>query len=118
MVARCGFSKDLSQIEMYGYVFCSIVGGKSHTSTGGTSVIKRRNVYLWIRDLHLYFGLFISPFILVFAVSTLSLSHRWKPWGNGDRPEGQKIEMSVDIPTDVDGVAQAKEILKQVGVTG
>ena len=27
--------------------------------------------YRWIRDTHLLIGLFISPFLLVFAVSTL-----------------------------------------------
>ena len=32
-------------------------------------------VYRWIRDLHLYFGLFISPFILLFAGSVFYLNH-------------------------------------------
>ncbi len=35
--------------------------------------------YLVTRDLHLYFGLFISPFILVFAISTFFLVHSWIP---------------------------------------
>lgn len=33
----------------------------------------------WIRDLHLYAGLFISPFVLVFAVSVFVLVHRVAP---------------------------------------
>ena len=36
-------------------------------------------LYRLIRDLHLYFGLFISPFILVFAVSVFFLVHSWMP---------------------------------------
>ena len=32
-------------------------------------------LYRWLRDLHLYFGLFISPFILLFAVSVFYLNH-------------------------------------------
>jgi hypothetical protein len=36
-------------------------------------------VYRAIRDLHLYFGLFISPFVLVFAISVFFLVHSWLP---------------------------------------
>lgn len=32
-------------------------------------------MYRWLRDLHLYFGLFISPFILLFAASVFYLNH-------------------------------------------
>jgi hypothetical protein len=32
-------------------------------------------LYRWLRDLHLYFGLFISPFILLFAGSVFYLNH-------------------------------------------
>jgi len=39
----------------------------------------KRQVYGFIRDLHLYFGLFISPFVLVFAVSVFFLVHSWIP---------------------------------------
>jgi hypothetical protein len=38
-----------------------------------------RPFYRITRDLHLYFGLFISPFILVFAVSVFFLVHRLSP---------------------------------------
>lgn len=36
-------------------------------------------VYRVVRDLHLYFGLFISPFVLVFSVSVFFLVHSWIP---------------------------------------
>ena len=32
-------------------------------------------LYRWLRDLHLYFGLFISPFLLLFAASVFYLNH-------------------------------------------
>jgi hypothetical protein len=35
--------------------------------------------YGLIRDLHLYLGLFISPFVLVFAISVFFLVHSWRP---------------------------------------
>lgn len=36
--------------------------------------------YYWlIRDLHLYLGLFSSPFVLVFAISVFFLVHSWLP---------------------------------------
>ncbi len=39
----------------------------------------RGRFYRLIRDLHLYLGLFISPFVLVFAISVFFLTHAWLP---------------------------------------
>ena len=39
----------------------------------------RERAYRLIRDLHLYLGLFISPFVLVFAISVFFLVHSWLP---------------------------------------
>jgi len=39
----------------------------------------RGGFYRVTRDLHLYLGLFISPFVLVFAVSVFFLVHSWLP---------------------------------------
>ena len=39
----------------------------------------RGRFYRLIRDLHLYFGLFISPFVLVFSISVFFLVHAWLP---------------------------------------
>src|SRR6266478_2988619 len=39
----------------------------------------RGQFYRIIRDLHLYLGLFISPFVLVFALSVFFLVHSWLP---------------------------------------
>jgi hypothetical protein len=43
--------------------------------------------YRWTRDLHLYFGLFISPFLLVFSASVFFLNH---------------AKVATDLPTSVD----------------
>ena len=39
----------------------------------------RGRFYRLIRDLHLYLGLFSSPFVLVFAISVFFLVHTWRP---------------------------------------
>lgn len=39
----------------------------------------RFRLYPIIRDLHLYLGLFSSPFVLVFSVSVFFLVHAWLP---------------------------------------
>jgi hypothetical protein len=39
----------------------------------------RGRFYRLTRDLHLYLGLFISPFVLVFAISVFFLVHSWLP---------------------------------------
>lgn len=79
----------------------------------------KRSFSVWMRDLHLYAGLFISPFILVFAVSTLMLNHTWKPWTSA---EVEKTTASVIIPADlkngIEGVPAAKKILQQLNVSG
>ena len=38
-----------------------------------------KQFYAVTRDLHLYFGLFISPLVLVFAISAVFLVHAWLP---------------------------------------
>lgn len=35
-----------------------------------------KTFYLWNRQLHLYLGVFICPFLLIFAISTILLNHR------------------------------------------
>jgi hypothetical protein len=39
----------------------------------------RGRFYRLIRDLHLYLGLFSSPFVLIFAISVFFLVHTWLP---------------------------------------
>ncbi|HEX4644195.1 MAG TPA: PepSY-associated TM helix domain-containing protein [Verrucomicrobiae bacterium] len=53
--------------------------------------------YRWTRDLHLYFGLFISPFVLVFCVSVFFLVHAWAPTLGAEKSATQ-IVSGVALP--------------------
>jgi hypothetical protein len=80
-----------------------------------------KRFYRWTRDLHLYFGLFISPFVLLFAVSVLFLNHGKVSVG---LPGDAEVIRHVRIPPGLErmqgreAVEGAREILSQVGLTG
>jgi hypothetical protein len=82
----------------------------------------RKSFYLWTRDLHLYFGLFISPFVLVFAASVFFLNHAWTPWAAN--PTAIRSVQDLRIPMGMEKlqgpalVRQIRPVLDQVGVTG
>jgi len=77
-------------------------------------------VYRWIRDLHLYFGLFISPFVLVFAASVFYLNHGKLIAGGSsiDTFRGLEIPDGFDRVKGREAVDRARTILPQIGVTG
>ena len=80
-----------------------------------------KTLYRWTRDLHLYLGLFVSPFLVAFAVSVFFLNH-----AKVDTSAVSSIATVRDIavPAGMDGtqgreaVDRAREIVDQVGVTG
>jgi hypothetical protein len=70
-----------------------------------------------VRDLHLYVGLFLSPFVLVFAVSVFFLAHAWLPKGGA----GSSVRTVADVAIPEKGreqVVAARAILDRVGVGG
>ena len=77
--------------------------------------------YRWTRDLHLYAGLFISPFVLLFAVSVFFLNHAKVAT---DKATSVETFHGLAIPSGTEGaqgreaIARAQAILSQVGVTG
>jgi hypothetical protein len=77
--------------------------------------------YRWTRDLHLYFGLFISPFVILFALSVFYLNHG--KLNLGDSPPAE-VYQDLQIPDGLDrlkgreAVNRARAILPQVGVAG
>jgi len=78
--------------------------------------------YIWTRDLHLYFGLFVSPFVLLFAVSVFFLNHGRTPV-NGTTTtqvavDDLQVPFGIEEAEGMERVRRAQEILKQVGVTG
>lgn len=78
-------------------------------------------LYRWTRDLHLYSGLFISPFILLFAASVLFLNH-----GKVATNEATSVEtrQNLQVPAGLNvlrgrpAVDRAKELLPQLDVVG
>ena len=77
---------------------------------------RARSLYRSVRALHLYAGLFVSPFVLVFAVSAIVLNHAFLPWGAGATPATR--EATVSIPNDTGALAIAKSVRAQAGLKG
>lgn len=69
------------------------------------------------RTLHLYTGLFISPFVVIFALSVFVVAHAAMPWGGKDVPE--EVRQVGFIPPKIeDNLAFAKEVQRRLGVHG
>ena len=82
----------------------------------------RQGFYASVRDLHLYVGLFLSPFVVLFAASVIFLVHSWVP-GAGAKAQVREAA-NVDIPADLERlkareqVEVAQRLLGQLGVRG
>ena len=83
-----------------------------------------RRLYLLTRDLHLYVGLFLSPFVLVFAVSVFYLVHglasRPAPGPSDSSRTVANLNVSSGMAT-LQGRARAdalRPVLDQLGVRG
>ena len=75
-----------------------------------------KNLHSSIRDLHLYAGLFLCPFVLLFAFSTVLLNHPSRPPAGGTPA---KREVAIQVPAGEPGsISHARDILRQTGVTG
>ena len=73
-----------------------------------------KTFYVWTRDLHYYFGLFLSPYVLVFAVTTILLNHSWK----AGEPEVQKSTSPVELAEGVEASQQGRHVLDQLNLAG
>jgi hypothetical protein len=75
-----------------------------------------------VRDLHLYAGLFLSPFVLLFAVSVVALVHSWRP--GAAAPVAKRDVTDVVIPAGFETLrgraqlAAAQDLLAGLGVQG
>jgi hypothetical protein len=70
----------------------------------------------WTRDLHLYLGLFISPFVVVFSISVLLLTRARLPSGPpAVVTETRTIESP---PAADDNLALARTIQERIGIAG
>src|ERR1041384_5460187 len=81
-----------------------------------------KRFYVVVRDLHMYFGLFISPFVLLFAVSVIFLVHAWAPWSSVE-PVSRTVN-DVQIPENLETLKGREQVnamrgvLDKLGVAG
>ncbi|HVV73923.1 MAG TPA: PepSY-associated TM helix domain-containing protein [Verrucomicrobiae bacterium] len=82
-----------------------------------------RPFYQITRDLHLYIGLFISPFVLVFSVSVFFLVHSWLPRFGSVTSTKRVVSLSplpAELPT-LSGrplIEKLKPLLHKAGIQG
>lgn len=76
-----------------------------------------RDIHGWTRDLHLYAGLFLSPFILIFAFSTLALNHPARQTTPPASAPSRTLLVSV-ATSDLGTLEHARSILRQLELTG
>ena len=83
-----------------------------------------RRLYLVTRDLHLYMGLFLSPFVLVFAVSVVYLVHGLAPRPSPGLSDPSRTVANIDITANIAGlpgrarVDALRPVLEQLDVQG
>ena len=82
-----------------------------------------KNFYVWTRDIHLYLGLFLSPFGLVFGVSTVVLNHPELAPAR-EAPALDRVMENVEVPAGLEKlegmerVEALKTVMRQAGVSG
>jgi hypothetical protein len=59
-----------------------------------------KSFYTTVRDLHLYFGLFISPFVVVFSLSVFFLVHAWLPQARSGN-SAPRVVADLTLPADL-----------------
>lgn len=77
--------------------------------------IPSRRIDRWLRWLHLYAGLFLSPFMVVFALSAIYLNH---PGMSAKPAEPTRREATIQMPEGLKGLDLAKDVMRQTGVQG
>ncbi|MBI4877052.1 MAG: hypothetical protein HY822_20640 [Acidobacteria bacterium] len=88
----------------------------------GDSTLKHR-FPIWVRDLHLYLGLFLSPFVLLFALSAVFLNHGWRPGPEQPVPvrralAGLEIPPGIEASSGIERIRLLRPLLERAGVTG
>lgn len=77
-----------------------------------------KSVYRFTRDLHLYAGLFVSAFVLVYAVSAIQLNHSLMPWGGrGVHPSESRVARVAVVDAE-NGLDVARQVQQQIRVPG
>ena len=82
------------------------------------AVVVPRSFRRWVRDLHLYLGLFSSPFVLLYAVSAVQLNHSLMPWGGRAGIAAPPRTVRVVVTPSDSGLAIADQVRRQLGIRG
>jgi hypothetical protein len=83
----------------------------------------KAHFYRFIRDLHLYLGLFISPFVLLFSVTVFFFVHSWVPKFSSETST-TRVVSDLNLPTELQKLSgkplvdALKPILRQLNVPG
>ncbi len=73
-----------------------------------------KRAYQWTRKLHLYAGLFISPFLLLYAVSTIYLNHSVRP-----KPVDEQLgTVPLQLEQGLEGMDLVNSVLDQLNLSG
>jgi len=86
-----------------------------------TKTAAEKTFYRWTRDLHLYLGLFVSPFVIAFAASVFFLNHAKVDTTSATSVAAfreVRIPAVLETARGREAVDRAREIVDQVGVTG
>lgn len=78
-----------------------------------------KKIYPLVRKLHLYLGLFISPFILIYGLSVFALNHQG--WFIKNAPVKQLPETRIKldkIPYDASDLSTAEAIIQKLDIAG
>lgn len=82
-----------------------------------------KRFYIVTRDLHLYFGLWVSPFVVVFSISVFCLVHSVVPKPPRSNAPPQIVQ-DVAIPDGIEGLSgralvnAIRDVLGRIGVEG
>ena len=67
-------------------------------------------------SLHLYVGMFVAPFVLIFAVSVIVINHRHPV---REKPAISTETKTIDsLPESLDSLDSVRRIMEQAGITG
>jgi hypothetical protein len=83
-----------------------------------------KRFYQITRDLHLYLGLFISPFVLVFSISVIFLVHSWIPGTTSHGDQSRSTASNLRLAPNLDRLSGRELVdairptLDQIGVSG
>jgi len=85
-----------------------------------TKTSAEKALYRWTRDLHLCLGLFVSPFVIAFAVSVFFLNHvKVDPAATSVLTvRDVKIPAGLDAARGREAADRARELVNQAGLTG